>query len=80
MCLGAVACGSTGTSGTASSAANQALTGPKVRVVATTTQVHDFARVIGGDCVEVYGVLKPNVDPHDYEPSPADLDAMAGPT
>ena len=52
-------------------------TAPKVRVVATTTQLDDFARVIGGDCVEVYGILKPNVDPHDYEPSPADLNAMA---
>jgi ABC-type Zn uptake system ZnuABC Zn-binding protein ZnuA len=49
----------------------------KVKVVATTTQVQDFSRVIGGDCVQVYGVLQPNVDPHDYEPSPADLKAIA---
>lgn len=49
----------------------------KVRVVATTTQVQDFSRVIGGDCVQVYGVLQPNLDPHDYEPSPADLQAIA---
>ncbi len=49
----------------------------KVKVVATTTQVQDFSRVIGGDCVQVYGVLQPNVDPHDYEPSPADLEAIA---
>ncbi|HEY5154665.1 MAG TPA: metal ABC transporter substrate-binding protein [Acidimicrobiales bacterium] len=49
----------------------------KVKVAATTTQVADFARVIGGDCVEVYGILKPNVDPHDYEPSPADVNALA---
>lgn len=49
----------------------------KVRVVATTTQVQDFSRVIGGDCAQVYGVLQPNVDPHDYEPSPADLKAIA---
>lgn len=49
----------------------------KLKVVATTTQVTDFTTVIGGDCVTVYGVLKPNVDPHDYEPSPADLDALA---
>ncbi len=77
LSLGAAACGSSGPAGTATSAANQALAGPKVRVVATTTQVADFARVVGGDCVDVYGVLKPNVDPHDYEPSPADLDALA---
>ena len=48
----------------------------RLRVVATTTQTADFARVVGGDRVDVYGVLKPNVDPHDFEPSPADLDAL----
>jgi ABC-type Zn uptake system ZnuABC Zn-binding protein ZnuA len=32
---------------------------------------------VGGDDVEVYGVLKANVDPHDYEPTPADLEAIA---
>jgi ABC-type Zn uptake system ZnuABC Zn-binding protein ZnuA len=51
--------------------------GQTLRVVATTTQVQDFARVIGGDQVQVTGILKPNVDAHDYEPSPADLDAIA---
>lgn len=51
--------------------------GEALRVVATTTQVQDFARIIGGDRVQVTGILKPNVDAHDYEPSPADLDAIA---
>ncbi|TYK51530.1 zinc ABC transporter substrate-binding protein [Actinomadura decatromicini] len=49
----------------------------KVKVVATTTQVADFARNIGGDKVTVTQILKPNVDPHDYEPSPADIRAIA---
>jgi zinc/manganese transport system substrate-binding protein/manganese/iron transport system substrate-binding protein len=48
-----------------------------LRVVTTTTQVTDFVHVIGGSAVSVYAVLKANVDPHDYEPTPADLDAMA---
>jgi len=48
----------------------------RLRVVATTTQTADFARVVGGEQVQVYGVLKANVDPHDFEPSPADLDAL----
>ena len=65
----AVACGDD--SGSGSSNPKAAL-----QVVATTTVVADFARVIGGDRVGVYGVLKPNVDAHDYEPSPADLNAM----
>src|SRR6266540_4976596 len=46
-------------------------------VVATTAQAQDFARVIGGDKIKLSGILKPNVDAHDYEPSPADLDAIA---
>jgi ABC-type Zn uptake system ZnuABC Zn-binding protein ZnuA len=51
--------------------------GKPLKVVATTTQVQDFTRVIGGDKIMLTGILKPNVDPHDYEPSPADLDAIA---
>jgi ABC-type Zn uptake system ZnuABC Zn-binding protein ZnuA len=49
----------------------------KLRVVATTTQVADFTRNIGGANVAVTQLLKPNVDPHDYEPSPADIQAIA---
>jgi ABC-type Zn uptake system ZnuABC Zn-binding protein ZnuA len=48
-----------------------------LRVVATTTQVADFARNIGGDRVQVTSLFKPNVDAHDYEPSPADIDIIA---
>ncbi|HUP76256.1 MAG TPA: metal ABC transporter substrate-binding protein [Acidimicrobiales bacterium] len=47
-----------------------------LQVVTTTTVLTDFALVIGGDRVGVYGVMKPNVDAHDYEPSARDLDAM----
>src|SRR5207237_563282 len=60
-------------SGTSSSGTS----GAKVDVVTTTTQLTDFARAVGGDRVKVHGVLKANVDPHDYEPSPADLNALA---
>ncbi|GGO17685.1 metal ABC transporter substrate-binding protein [Microbispora rosea subsp. aerata] len=48
-----------------------------LKVVATTTQVADFARNVGGDRVLVHQLLRPNVDPHDYEPSPADMRAIA---
>src|SRR6266516_3899067 len=48
-----------------------------LRVVATTTQVADFARNVGGDRVQVTQLLKPNVDPHDYEASPADVQAIS---
>jgi zinc/manganese transport system substrate-binding protein/manganese/iron transport system substrate-binding protein len=46
-------------------------------VVATTTQLADFARQVGGDDVTVISLLKPNVDPHDYEPTPEDLQRLA---
>jgi ABC-type Zn uptake system ZnuABC Zn-binding protein ZnuA len=45
----------------------------QVKVVATTTQIGDFARAVGGDRVKVVQLLKPNTDPHDYEPRPSDV-------
>ena len=57
--------------------ADPAGSGDGLVVVATTTQLADFARTIGGDAVEVHGLLRPNVDAHDFDPSPADLDALA---
>lgn len=46
-------------------------------VVATTSIMAEFARTVGGEDVEVYGLLKPNVDAHDYEATPADVEAIA---
>jgi ABC-type Zn uptake system ZnuABC Zn-binding protein ZnuA len=50
----------------------------KVTVVATTTQAADLARNVGGEDVEVVGLLAPNSDPHEYEVRPRDLEALAG--
>src|SRR4051794_37744630 len=47
-------------------------------VVATTTQVADMVRTVGGDRVHVDGILHPNSDPHAYEPRPSDATALAG--
>ena len=55
----------------------QGAVGGRIPVVATTTQLTDFARIVGGDHVDVYGILKANIDSHDYEPSPADLGRLA---
>ncbi|MEU4157296.1 metal ABC transporter substrate-binding protein [Actinoplanes sp. NPDC026670] len=49
----------------------------KLAVVATTPEVADFVRNIGGADVDVTQIIKPNVDPHEYEPTPADLQAIA---
>jgi zinc/manganese transport system substrate-binding protein len=50
----------------------------QVKVIATTTQIGDFARAVGGDRADVVQLLKPNTDPHDYEPRPSDVRETAG--
>lgn len=47
-----------------------------VKAVATTTQLGDFVRAVGGDRVQVVQVLRPNSDPHEYEPRPGDVTAL----
>jgi ABC-type Zn uptake system ZnuABC Zn-binding protein ZnuA len=53
-----------------------AAAGQHVKVVATTTQAADLVRNVGGDAVEVVGLLAPNSDPHEYEVRPRDLQAL----
>jgi ABC-type Zn uptake system ZnuABC Zn-binding protein ZnuA len=48
----------------------------KPLVVASTTQIADFARQIAGDRMTVYGILKPGADPHVYEPTPRDAEIV----
>jgi ABC-type Zn uptake system ZnuABC Zn-binding protein ZnuA len=50
----------------------------KLSAVATTTQVWDLVRQVGGERVEVDQLLQPNSDPHGYEPRPSDAAAIAG--
>src|SRR5829696_8560485 len=63
LVLAVTACGDLGAEGT--------------QVVATTPQLADFARQVGGDRVDVDTLLPPNVDPHDFEPRPSDAEAIA---
>src|SRR4051794_22579897 len=58
-------CGSTGSDG------------GKLDVVATTTQIGDWVRAVGGAAVSVDQVLQPNTDPHEYEPRPSDVESAA---
>ena len=46
-------------------------------VVATTTQVADLVRQVAGNRVSVDGMLRPNADPHEYEPRPSDVADVA---
>ena len=50
----------------------------QVKIVATTTQIADFARAVGGDRAKVVQLLQPNTDPHEYEPRPSDVRATTG--
>jgi zinc/manganese transport system substrate-binding protein/manganese/iron transport system substrate-binding protein len=75
--LGLAGCGSSDGSTGTSAGGQSSGSGSKLKVVATTTQVADFTRNIGGDRIELTQILKPNVDPHDYEASPADVAAIA---
>jgi zinc/manganese transport system substrate-binding protein len=63
--------------GEAGQAASAASGGTPLAVVATTPEVADFVRNIGGSDVSVTQIIKPNVDPHDFEPTPADIKAIS---
>ena len=45
----------------------------KVQVVATVTMVSDLVRQVGGDRVEVRGLMGPGVDPHLYKATASDV-------
>ena len=62
---------------TSSAAFSTVTPGKQVAIAATTTQIQDFAKNVGGDRIVVTGILKPNVDPHDYEPTVDDANAIA---
>jgi zinc transport system substrate-binding protein len=61
------ACGSTGTSTTASG---------KAKVVAAFYPVAAAARAVGGDCVAVTNLTPAGAEPHDLELTPADVDEI----
>jgi ABC-type Zn uptake system ZnuABC Zn-binding protein ZnuA len=67
--LALAACGGSASSGSSAG---------RLAVAATTTQVADWARQVGGSAVEVTPLLRPLVDPHEFEPGPAAAAAVAG--
>ena len=50
--------------------------GAKLKVATTTTIVQDLVRVIGGDEVDVYGLMGEGIDPHSYVERPSDMVAL----
>jgi ABC-type Zn uptake system ZnuABC Zn-binding protein ZnuA len=49
----------------------------RLEVVATTTQIGDFARNVGGDRIALTVLLSPNEDAHDFAPTPSQLRRIA---
>ena len=50
---------------------------PLVQVVTTTNFVADWARVVGGNRVEVFSLLPVGGDPHHFQPTPRDVARVA---
>ncbi|WP_040212831.1 metal ABC transporter solute-binding protein, Zn/Mn family [Clostridium polynesiense] len=48
----------------------------KFRVVATTTMLADMTRTLGGDHIQVEGLMGPGIDPHLYKASAGDVKLM----
>ena len=69
-----LACSGFALSGCGGQGPDRASGGPTV--VATTPQVADFVRRVAGGGVVVHQVVRAGVDPHEFEPSPADQEAV----
>jgi ABC-type Zn uptake system ZnuABC Zn-binding protein ZnuA len=69
-------CGSSGGGGETAATATSAP--GTIDVVATSTQLGDIVREVGGDAVDLHQILQPNTDPHEYEPRPSDVTATMG--
>ncbi|HEY8903548.1 MAG TPA: zinc ABC transporter substrate-binding protein [Chthoniobacterales bacterium] len=48
-----------------------------VKVVSFSTILGEIATAVGGEKVDVVELVKPNVDPHEYQPTPADLEQLS---
>src|SRR5262245_17235295 len=49
-----------------------------IKVVCTTGPVADMLQNIGGDHLQVTGMMGPGVDPHLYKAVPADIERLSG--
>ncbi|MBS5957324.1 MAG: zinc ABC transporter substrate-binding protein [Clostridiales bacterium] len=56
--------------------AEQKKTSDTLNIVATTTMLADLSRVIGGEHVNVDGLMGPGIDPHLYQASAGDVTLM----
>lgn len=64
---------------TPEAAATEALPGcaePVIHAVATVGMITDVVQIIGGNCVEVTGMMGPGVDPHLYTATAGDVELL----
>lgn len=59
-----------------SSCKNEKTTSEKLNIVTTTTMITDLVKNIGGDLVEVNGLMGAGVDPHLYKASEGDVNKL----
>ncbi len=51
---------------------------PALKVASLSTVLTDVARGVGGDQVQVIEIVKAGIDPHEFQPTPGDVQAIAG--
>jgi zinc transport system substrate-binding protein len=51
--------------------------GGKLQVVVTIDALYEFAAAVGGELAEVYALVPPGAEAHDFEPKPRDLERLS---
>ena len=77
LALGALGLAAFGLAGCSSNKGEREKGAGKLEVVATTGMIADTARVVGGDQVNVKGLMGPGVDPHLYKASAGDVATLS---
>lgn len=72
-----VGCSSPNVSSSSPTLPNPSAT-PLMAVVTTNSIIGDLVRNVGGDRVDTRVLLSPGVDPHSYQPTPADMQKLVG--
>ena len=67
------ACGDDDSGGSVTTAAS---TGARLNVVATTVQITALTSEVGGDMIQLKGIIPAGADPHEFEPTASDLQAI----
>ncbi|MEW6723044.1 MAG: zinc ABC transporter substrate-binding protein [Candidatus Micrarchaeota archaeon] len=57
--------------------AMQQAEGGKMKVVASFYPVYDIAKAVGGDAVEASSIVPAGVEPHEYEPTPRQVEDLS---